>query len=173
MGRTAYRARLKPALEGRTGVQRRADAGARLARLGPMAFPRTPNSRRLALLFAGTDVAVLGLVLHFFVPGDVSSLIADALFTVLLYLLFALVLPAAGRIWVALAAFGVSAFIEIAQLTGVPAALAESFPAARLVFGTDFSALDLVAYAVGAAVACAADTALSQRALQWRATQTE
>ena len=138
-----------------------------------MSFVQTPRSRRLALLFAATDVAVLGLVLHFFVPGDISSLITDALFTVLVYLLLALALPAARKIWVALAAFGVSAFIEIAQLTGVPAQLAESFPPSRLVFGTTFSALDLVAYAVGAAVVWMADTALSQRAVQWRATQPE
>lgn len=138
-----------------------------------MSFVQTPRSRRLALLFAATDVAVLGLVLHFFVSGDFFSLITDALFTVLLYLLLALALPAAQRSWVALAAFGISAFIEIAQLTGVPAALAASFPPSRLVFGTTFSTLDLVAYAVGAAVVLMADTALSQRAIRWRAAQPE
>lgn len=138
-----------------------------------MALIKTPKSRRLALFIAATDVAVLGLALHFLVPGDFASLITDALFTVLVYLLLALILPTAKRHWLALGAFAISAFIEIAQLTGVPAQLAESFPPSRLVFGTTFSALDLVAYAVGAAAVFYADKALSQRGRTWRATQTE
>ncbi|MHA7268860.1 DUF2809 domain-containing protein [Arthrobacter sp. HLT1-20] len=138
-----------------------------------MAFLRTPKSRRLALLIAATDVAVLGLALHFLVPGDIASLITDALFTVLVYLLLALILPTVQRHWLALGAFGISAFIELAQLTGVPAQLAQSFPPSRLVFGTTFSALDLVAYAVGAAAVYYADKALSQRGRTWLATQTE
>ena len=142
-----------------------------------MAFVQTPKSRRLALLFAATDVAILGLAIHFFLEGEISGLISDALYTVLLYLVLALILPTARRHWLALAAFGVSAFIEIAQLTGVPAALAESFAPSRLVFGTTFSALDLVAYAVGAAVVYCADKFLSghasQRTVQLRATQPE
>ncbi|POH58340.1 DUF2809 domain-containing protein [Arthrobacter glacialis] len=138
-----------------------------------MALLKTPKSRRLALFIAATDVAVLGLALHFLVPGDLASLITDALFTVLVYLLLALILPTAKRHWLALSAFAISAFIEIAQLTGVPAQLAESFPPSRLVFGTTFSALDLVAYAVGAGAVYYADKVLSQRGRIWLRTQTE
>lgn len=138
-----------------------------------MALIKTPKSRRLALFIAATDVAVLGLALHFLVPGDIASLITDALFTVLVYLLLALILPTAKRHWLALSSFAVSALIEIAQLTGVPAQLAQSFPPSRLVFGTTFSALDLVAYAVGAAAVYYADKALSQRGRMWLRAQTE
>ncbi|MHA7305853.1 DUF2809 domain-containing protein [Arthrobacter sp. TMN-49] len=134
---------------------------------------KTPKSRRLALFIAATDVAVLGLALHFLVPGDIASLITDALFTVLVYLLLALILPQAQRHWLALSAFAISAGIEIAQLTGVPAQLAQSFPPARLVFGTTFSAPDLVAYAVGAVAVYYADKVLSRRGRTWLAAQKE
>ncbi|WP_054012014.1 ribosomal maturation YjgA family protein [Arthrobacter sp. ERGS1:01] len=133
-----------------------------------MANPHSSKSRRLALFIAGAAVAVLGLALHFLAAGDAASLVADALYTVLVYLLFGFVAPAARRHRVALAAFAFSAVIEIAQLTGIPAQLGQAFPPSRLLLGTTFSALDLVAYAVGAAAACAADTALSRRAASRR-----
>ena len=128
-----------------------------------MAIVKTTKSRRLALSFAATDVIILGLVTHFFVPGDFASLIADALYTVMVYLVLAVILPRAKRAWLALAAFAISALIELAQLTGVPEQLAVSFPPSRLIFGTTFSALDLVAYAVGAVAVFYADTIISAR----------
>lgn len=130
-------------------------------------------SRRAALFIAATDAAILGLVIHFFVPGNFASLVTDALYTMLLYLVLALILPNAQRAWLALAAFTVSAVIELAQLTGVPAQLAEGFPPSRLIFGTTFSALDLVAYAAGAALVYLADRILSERAARWPGTQPE
>ncbi|MBP2413585.1 hypothetical protein JOF48_002384 [Arthrobacter stackebrandtii] len=135
-----------------------------------MAFPKLSKSRRMALAIAATGVAVLGLVIHFFIPGSFANLVSDALYTVLVYLVLALFLPHAKRAWLALAAFGISAAIELAQLTGVPEQLAVSFPPSRLLFGTTFSALDLVAYAAGAGVAWFADQAMSAR---WRAAQPE
>lgn len=129
--------------------------------------------RRFWLFLAAGDAVIVGLVLHFFVPGGFANLITDALYTVLLYLVLTLIMPAAKRHWLALAAFTVSAVIELSQLTGVPEQLAESFPPSRLLFGTTFSALDLVAYAVGAAAVCFADKLLSERGAQWRATQAE
>ncbi|MEV8182359.1 DUF2809 domain-containing protein [Specibacter sp. NPDC078692] len=154
-----------------------------------MTLVKTTKSRRLALSFAATDVIILGLVIHFFVPGDFASLIADALYTVMVYLVLAVFLPRAKRTWLALAAFAISALIELAQLTGVPEQLAVSFPASRLIFGTTFSALDLVAYAVGAVAVYYADTIISARlsarssasdsasdsasGAQWRPTQPE
>ena len=46
-------------------------------------------------------------------------------------------------------AFALCVAIEVLQLTGAPAGLAEFFPVARLLLGTTFSAIDLVAYLVG------------------------
>lgn len=138
-----------------------------------MSLPKTLKSRRLALVIAATDVAILGLVIHFFIPGDLANLVSDALYTMLVYLVLALILPMASRHWLALAAFTLSAVIELSQLTGVPAQLAVGFPPSRLVFGTTFAALDLVAYAAGAAVVYFADKMLSERGAQWRAKQPE
>ncbi|WP_449373639.1 ribosomal maturation YjgA family protein [Arthrobacter psychrolactophilus] len=125
-------------------------------------MPSTLTSRRPALLLAAVLTVALGLVIHFFVPGDLASLIADALYMVLVYLVLAFILPKAGRGWIALAAFALSAAIELAQLTGVPHQLAVSFPPSRLIFGTTFSALDLLAYAVGAVAIFLADHALAR-----------
>lgn len=109
----------------------------------------------------------MGLLLHFLAHGVFAGLAADALYTVLVYLVLGLIAPRAGRLWLALAAFAISGAIELAQLTGVPAQLAAAFPPSRLVLGTTFSALDLVAYAAGAAAVVAADAAISRRSQQW------
>ena len=146
-----------------------------------MTLVKTTQSRRLALSFAAADVIILGLVIHFFVPGDFASLIADALYTVMVYLVLAVILPRAKRVWLALAAFSISAVIELSQLTGVPEQLAVIFPPSRLILGTTFSALDLVAYAAGAVAVFYADTILSARlssrqsarGTQWRPPQPE
>lgn len=129
--------------------------------------------RPTLLVVAAAATVLLGLVLHFFAAGNFANLISDALYTMLLYLVLALILPKAQRAWLALAAFTLSAVIELSQLTGVPAQLAESFPPSRLIFGTTFSAPDLVAYAAGAALIYLADRVLSERAVRWSATQPE
>lgn len=126
-----------------------------------MAFPLTPRSRRNALFLGAFCVILCGLALHFLVPGDFASLSADALYAALVYLVLALVLPRAGQHWLALTAFALSAFVELAQLTGIPGQLAVGFPPSRLLLGTTFSALDLVAYAAGAAAAWLVDRTLS------------
>lgn len=138
-----------------------------------MTITKTRTSRRSALAMAAAGVIVLGLAIHFLIPGETASLIADALYTVMVYLVLAVILPGAKRAWLALAAFAISAVIELAQLTGIPEQLAVSFPPSRLVFGTTFSALDLLAYAVGAAAVSWADAAISRRRRQWRRPQTE
>ncbi|MFQ4149164.1 DUF2809 domain-containing protein [Arthrobacter sp. LAPM80] len=133
--------------------------------------------RRMLLAAVGAGTVMLGLAVHFLVSGDLASLAADALYTVLLYLLLAIIAPRTGRHWLALSAFALSALIELAQLTGIPGQLAVSFPPSSLVLGTTFSAPDLVAYAVGAVAVYLADRFLSARAsgrgARWRATQPE
>lgn len=124
---------------------------------------RRAPSRRTVLFLAGVCTVILGLAVHFLVAGDFASLVADALYTVLVYLVLAFLFPKAGRHWVALAAFAVSALIELAQLTGIPAQLAVSFPPSRLIFGTTFSAPDLLAYAAGALAVWAVDVLVSRR----------
>lgn len=133
-----------------------------------MTTTKTRTSRRSGLAISAAGVIVLGLAIHFLTPGEMASLIADALYTVMVCLVLAVILPRVQRPWLALAAFAISALIEIAQLTGLPEQLAVSFPPSRLVFGTTFSALDLLAYAVGAAAVWWVDAAISRRRRQWR-----
>jgi len=131
------------------------------------------TSRRPALVLAAAVVTALGLLLHFLAAGSFANWTTDALYTVLVYLVLALLLPGARRSWLAVAAFAFSAVIELAQLSDIPARLAETFPPSRLILGTTFSAMDLLAYAAGALAAYAADRLVSRRAAAWRASRTE
>lgn len=129
--------------------------------------------RRIVFALAAMGTVALGLAVHFLVPGDAAGLVADALYTVLVYLFVGFLAPRIPRVWVALVALAFSAAVELSQLTGLPAQLAQSFPPSRLVFGTTFSALDLVSYAIGAVAGLAVDTVISARAATWGSSQAE
>ncbi|GAA5229834.1 hypothetical protein GCM10025779_06470 [Arthrobacter cryoconiti] len=130
-------------------------------------------TRRIVFALAAMGTVALGLAVHFLVPGDAAGLVADALYTVLVYLFVGFLAPRIPRVWVAAVALAFSAAVELSQLSGLPAQLAQSFPPSRLVLGTTFSALDLVAYAIGAVAALAVDTAISARAAAWGSSQAE
>jgi hypothetical protein len=118
--------------------------------------------RRIALALAVPAVVVVGLLAHR-VGGAASAFAADALYTVLVYLLVALAFPRARRIPVAAVAIGISVSIELLQLTGLPARLADGVPVSALVLGTGFQWLDLLAYLVGGAAAAAVDGLVGRR----------
>jgi hypothetical protein len=81
--------------------------------------------------------------------------VGDALYAAFVFALLVLVAPRATSATLAVSAFAVCAVVELAQLTGVPAAIVDAVPVARYALGTTFVAVDLVAYAVGAAAAWA------------------
>ncbi|MFD2797659.1 DUF2809 domain-containing protein [Promicromonospora vindobonensis] len=112
------------------------------ARLGSRA---APAAAAVVTVAAGLSVrSVLG--------GDVAKYAGDALYALLIFWLVLVVAPH-SRAWVAaIVAFGVSAAVELFQLTGVPAELGAHSALARLVLGTTFNAPDLPFYAVGAAL---------------------
>lgn len=123
--------------------------------------------RRSRLALAAVVVIAAGLAVR--ALGSTSGLDAiakpagDALYAVLVLVLVAFVRPTA-RTWVAAAvAWVVCAAIELGQLTGVPAHLTEAWWPARLVLGTTFHAPDLVAYAIGVALAAGADAWVGRR----------
>lgn len=136
---------------------------ARAPRLEDMPLSTSAKSRRTAILIAAALTVALGLGAHFLAAGAGAGLLADALYTVLAYLVLAFLLPAVRHARIAAGALAFSAAVELFQLTDVPARLAAVFPASRLVLGTTFAVPDLVAYAAGAAAAWAADAALSHR----------
>ena len=67
--------------------------------------------------------------------------------------LLSILLPAIGPAVAACWALGISWAVEFLQLTEIPAQLSAAVPLTRLVVGTTYNALDLVAYVVGAAAA--------------------
>lgn len=94
--------------------------------------------------------------------GPWAAATGDALYAAMAVLLARFLLPT--RSWRVHTTLGLAWcwLVELAQLTGVPAAIGDAVPLARLVLGTTFTASDLLAYAVGA-LGCAALIVLSSR----------
>ena len=93
-----------------------------------------------------------------------SNLVGDALYAALVYTLVVGVAPVVTWRRAAGVAFGICAAIELLQLTGLPAAIVETAPAARYVLGTTFNAPDLLAYAVGVLCAAGVDVLVGRAA---------
>ncbi|MET0854022.1 MAG: DUF2809 domain-containing protein [Microterricola sp.] len=139
-----------------------------------MTASRSAGAGVLPWLAAVCGVVALGLIVRFGLGGGLGDAVGGVLYTILIALLVypLLTLGPIGRgrrarVWLAAAIGGlVSVAIELLQLTGAPAALSTVFPPARLVFGTSFAVLDLVAYACGALVFGAVGALLATRRRQ-------
>lgn len=107
-----------------------------------------PAPRRIQLAVAAAAVVALGM--------GASTIRADfaggVLYAVLIALLIALVLPRLRPVGVGGLAAVMCFAVELAQLSGAPAAAVDAVPALRYVLGTTFDAVDLVAYLVGATI---------------------
>lgn len=127
----------------------------------PTTESRRNSDRTRRTRVAASVVAVIaaGLATHLLGSGPAADLLGDALYAVMVYLLIAFVSPRMRIPVVGTLALLLCALIEVFQLTGLPAAWAETFWPVRLVLGSGFDALDIVAYAVGAAAASAGDLA--------------
>jgi hypothetical protein len=124
------------------------DPASRLAR-------RRATAALVAVLVVATGLGVRGLA-----GGPVASAAGDVLYAVLVYLLVVVLLPRLRPLRVGAVALAVCWAVELAQTTGVPAALAEAWWPVRYVLGTSFVWTDLVLGAVGALLACGVDLAL-------------
>ncbi|MDJ0349576.1 DUF2809 domain-containing protein [Cryobacterium sp. PH29-G1] len=122
--------------------------------------------RRPIVAAAGVAVVCVGLIVHFTAVGAAADFFADALYAVLIYLLSIFCLPRIAPTASAVLTYGFCLLIELAQLTGGPAALAVAFPPARLILGTTFAPVDLMAYAVGVAVVWAGDALVAARGVR-------
>ena len=78
--------------------------------------------------------------------------VGDALYAAFVFALLVVIAPRARSATLAIITFAFCAAVELAQLTGVPAAIVDAVPVARYALGTTFVAVDLVAYAVGASL---------------------
>ena len=128
--------------------------------------PRQARRRRLGAGMAASVVTISGLLVHAVDSGPATNFVADALYAALVYLLITALAPRLRAVQVGSIAAVLCLAIELFQLTGIPAALSDSW-VFRLTLGTSFALVDLVAYLVGvAAVACcdvAVTSALSRR----------
>ncbi|MCG7284827.1 DUF2809 domain-containing protein [Cellulomonas sp. ACRRI] len=111
---------------------------------------------------AGTLVVAAGLATARYGSGAVADALGDALYAALVLLLVVLAVPRWSRAAQAAAAVGLCWAVELAQLTGAPAAAADAWPPLRYLLGTTFVATDLLWYAVGVLLASSA-TVLASR----------
>ena len=115
------------------------------------------RTRRAALAAASAATVALGLAVHFRGEGAAADPAADALYAVLIYLLVAFIRPRGHSVVIGAVALSFCVAIELFQLTGIPLALNDITPLARLVFGTTFVAADLLSYATGVVVIASID----------------
>ncbi|WP_238439340.1 ribosomal maturation YjgA family protein [Microbacterium sp. JZ31] len=126
--------------------------------------PRVARRRALAAA-AGALVVAAGLATHLLAPeGPLSDAAGDALYAALVYLLGVSLVPRARGWRVAIGAYAWCAFVELLQLTALPASWAASFPPLVVVFGSVFAPQDLLLYAAGVVAACAIDSAARRSA---------
>jgi hypothetical protein len=125
--------------------------------LTPPPAPAAPPWLRRARPPSRSPQPGLGLAVHFRGEGAAADPAADALYAVLIYLLVAFIRPRTHSVLIGAVALSFCVAIELFQLTGIPLALNEITPLARLVFGTTFVAADLLSYAAGVVVIASID----------------
>lgn len=116
---------------------------------GEMSMRAPVTHRRLMLAATAGLILVTGLLVHFTVAGPAADFVADALYAVMLFVVLAFVFVRASGWRIGLVTFVICVGIELFQLTGIPAGMAEAFPPSRLLLGTTFTVIDLMAYLVG------------------------
>ena len=126
------------------------------------AAPEQSRPGRLKLAAAGAAVTVVGLLVATSGSGPVADAAGDALYAVLVYLVLATCWPGARWTTLTITAFALCALVELAQLTGVPAALVEMWGPVRYLLGTTFNAVDLLAYGAGALAGAGIHRALTR-----------
>ncbi|SFR69397.1 Protein of unknown function [Agromyces sp. CF514] len=114
---------------------------------------------RLILAAAAAVVLLAGLALQLLDRTVAVDLAGSALYACLVGLVIAIAWPRLPSWIVAVAGFGVSAAVELLQLTGIPAHIVDAVAPLRLVFGSSFDPLDLVGYAIGAVLLLAVHAA--------------
>lgn len=121
----------------------------------PGSHGRAASRRRVRLvaLAAAVGCLVLGLALQLVDRTPAVDVLGGLLYAALIGALALLVAPGLPPWAVAAIAFGLSAAIELLQLTGLPATIVAAVPPARLVLGSSFDPWDLAAYVGGAALA--------------------
>ncbi|WP_354495980.1 DUF2809 domain-containing protein [Mycetocola sp. 2940] len=124
----------------------------------PDAPPRRPRGTLLAL--AGI-VVVAGILVRS-IPGVLGDAGGGILYAGLLFLVVAVLVPAAAAVRIGAISLGICVALEFLQLTGVPTVAAGLVPPIRYVLGTTFVASDLLAYLGGTILAVVTDRVASR-----------
>lgn len=93
---------------------------------------------------------MLGLGLQLLERSPVVDVAGSVLYVCAVGLLLGAGWPALSSAAVAALAFAVAVAVELLQLTAVPQAIVAAFPPSRLLLGSSFDPVDLLAYAGGA-----------------------
>lgn len=124
----------------------------------PPPAPRPPRRRPFVGLALAATIALGLLSRRHPLPGVLAEHAGDALWTVAAFWLGALAVPAASGGRLAAAAWLLSAAVEASQLLDWPWLRSlRGTAVGALLLGHGAKAADLVAYAVGAVLACAVD----------------
>lgn len=118
--------------------------------------------RRLSAVVAVPLVVAAGLGARSVGPGAAASAAGDVLYAVLVYALVVALVPRWRPAIAAATALAVCWLVEAAQLSSIPATLADAWWPVRYVLGTSFVWTDLVLYAVGVLLASGVDLAVSR-----------
>lgn len=118
-----------------------------------------PARPRRVLLALAAGIVAAGLLVATRAAGPLADPTGDALYAALVFVLVLLVVPRVAPWRAAGVATAVCVAVELAQLTGAPAALVQAVPVSRFVVGTTFVPVDLLAYAAGAGLAMLVDVA--------------
>ena len=116
----------------------------------PASAVASSRAVRVRAVIGAVTCLALGLGLQLLDRSLVIDLLGSVLYVIFAGLLVLLIRPSLTGPAVALIAVAFATVIELLQLTGIPAAIVDAVPLARLVFGSAFDPMDLVAYLVGA-----------------------
>ena len=112
-------------------------------------MPPAPRTVRIAAALAGAGALALAFGIRALADGPLEQHSGTALYASLIYALVVFVRPCIGPVVAAAIATGFCWAVEVAQLTGIPAALSAKSIVARLVLGVAFDPIDLLWYPVG------------------------
>ena len=122
-----------------------------MSRAGPTAPPvAPPRAVRLRAIVAAVACLSLGLALQLLERSVAIDLLGSVLYVLLVGLLVLVVRPSLRAVTVAAIALAFATLVEFLQLTAIHATIVDAVPSARLVLGSVFDPMDLVAYLVGA-----------------------
>lgn len=133
--------------------------------LTPRAADRSAGGRRVRAALCVPVLVAAGLGVRAATSGALSSAAGDVLYAVLVYALVVTVVPRRRPTTAAASALALCWLVELSQLTGAPAALAEAWWPVRYVLGTSFVWTDLLLYAVGVALGLVLDLAVARARL--------